>query len=91
MKAIKSWMTPKDLLAIGSVVVGIAIAWGVMTQRLDAQEQKVRELKDVPTQLAVISERLGTVQTDVKDLKTDLRAIRTELNKSRSSGSSLGR
>ena len=71
----------KDVLYLLGIVIGGAVSWGAVTQRLSAQERALEELKPVSAQYQVISGRIDAIDQRTVEIWKDVREIREQLKK----------
>lgn len=68
------------LLQIGGWLVGISVAWGILSAKVEASGEARKELPAVQKQLAVLEERLDSVRSEQQDFRMEMREELRSLN-----------
>lgn len=72
-------VTLGNLLTAGAALVSVAVAWGAMTARMDASDQRiVAQRLELTTVIAEIKEGMKEQRTDQKELSRKLDSLATD-------------
>lgn len=72
-------VTLGNLLTAGGAIVSVAVAWGAMTARMDASDQRiVAQRLELTTAIAEIREGMKEQRNDQRDLAKAVQAITTD-------------
>ena len=72
-------LSARDWLYILVAIVTCGVAWGTVTAKQMAQEDKILKLVSVPENLAVLSERMSSIDKKTTETQRDVREIREYL------------
>lgn len=69
-------MDLKNMLTVGTCVVGIALSWGMMSSKLSANGEEVTALKAEST---ATRDKLASQRTDIELIKSDVKEIKGDV------------
>ena len=69
-----------DILTILSLVVAGAVAWGTLVTRVQANTDAINEIKPIPIQVQVLSQKLSDAITQEQETQKDIRELRRDLS-----------
>ena len=69
-----------DILTVLSLVVAGAVAWGTLVTRVQANTDAINEIKPIPIQVQVLSQKLSDAITQEQETQKDIRELRRDLS-----------
>lgn len=69
----------KDWLMLAGALLSGGIAWGSMSAKLTAQDEKIAQLATVPENLATLNAQVSSIDKRTTDTQLDVRDIRKYL------------
>lgn len=69
----------RDIIYVLALAVSVGVSWGMVATKVSAQEKKVEELLPMGKQLAVLLEKVDSVDRRTTETAKDVRELRTEL------------
>ena len=62
-------------------LIGLAIAWGVLTTKVEAIETEAQDIRALLERVIVLEEHSKAIVDDISEIKNDVKYIRQQINK----------
>ena len=72
----KSNFDLQELLGYLGIILAVGIAWGVINQKVEAQEHRIKELGSVGEQISILTTQVQSINQKLIEVHKDVRELR---------------